>query len=213
MLGFRDRHVVVTGGAGALGGAVLAALSAEGAICHAPERAELELLDEDAVARWYAARPALWASIHLAGGFAMAPLEATSVADLRFQHDLNVVTCFLACREAARAIRRSAAGAGRIVNVASRAALVPSGGMLAYSASKAAVGMITQALAHELAPGILVNAVAPSIIDTPANRRAQPAADHASWPTSAEVAEAILWLASPRNTLTSGVVLPIYGKA
>ena len=86
--------------------------------------------------------------------------------------------------------------------------------MSAYVAGKAAVVGLTQAIAAELlADHILVNAVAPSIIDTPANRAAMPAADHASWPTPIEIAEAIAYLVSPQNSLTSGAVIPVYGRA
>ncbi len=85
--------------------------------------------------------------------------------------------------------------------------------MTAYAASKAAVASITQSLAVELAAErILVNAVLPSIIDTPANRRAMPTADFASWPKPAELAEAVVYLASPANALTSGTLLPVYGR-
>src|SRR5439155_11759055 len=123
---------------------------------------------------FYAALPALWASVHLVGGFAMAPVASTSLADFEKQWRLNVVTCFLGCREAVKAIRRGKDG-GRIVNVAARPALVPTGGMIAYATAKAGVAAVTQALAAEVvAEAILVNAIVPSIIDTPANRGAMP---------------------------------------
>ena len=86
--------------------------------------------------------------------------------------------------------------------------------MTAYVASKAAVAALTQALAAEVAGrGVLVNAVAPSTIDTPANRLAMPKANHALWPTPAEIAETIVFLASPGNRVTSGAIVPVYGKA
>jgi NAD(P)-dependent dehydrogenase (short-subunit alcohol dehydrogenase family) len=86
--------------------------------------------------------------------------------------------------------------------------------MTAYVASKAGVAAITQALAAELAADrILVNAVLPSIIDTPANRVAMPSADHAAWPRPAEIAETIGFLASPQNALSSGALIPVYGRA
>jgi NAD(P)-dependent dehydrogenase (short-subunit alcohol dehydrogenase family) len=104
------------------------------------------------------------------------------------------------------------AGGGRIVNVSSRAALVPAGGALAYTAAKGALTAFTTALAHEvLKQGILVNAVAPSTIDTPANRVAMPAADHSHWARPEDIARTILWLASPANVLTWGAVVPVYG--
>ena len=103
---------------------------------------------------------------------------------------------------------------GRIVNVAARPAVVPTGGLIAYSVAKAAVVALTQSLAAETtADEILVNAVAPSIIDTPANRKAMPDADHTAWPSPAEIAETILYCASPRNRLTSGALIPAYGRA
>ena len=110
---------------------------------------------------------------------------------------------------------RPAAGqrGGRIVNVAARPALQPTGGMLAYSTAKAGVASLTQCLAAEvLAEGILVNAVVPSIIDTPANRKAMPDADHAAWPKAEQIAETIRFLVSPANVLTSGTLVPVYGR-
>ena len=103
---------------------------------------------------------------------------------------------------------------GRIVNVAARPAVLPSGGMLAYSMSKAAVVNLTQSLAEEVKEhGILVNAVVPSIMDTPSNRAAMPDADHSGWPGVEAVAEAIWFLSSERNGLTSGALIPVYGRA
>jgi NAD(P)-dependent dehydrogenase (short-subunit alcohol dehydrogenase family) len=230
---YRDRHVVVTGGTGALGTAVVGALIAAGAVCHVPALSEKEvqrfphrdhrqvkikpdgdLSDEAAVTRLFADVP-LWASIHIAGGFAMSPVAETSKADLMQQVDMNFVTCFLCCRAAVNAIKQTGAG-GRIVNVAARPALEwrSGAGMVAYTASKAAVAALTVALAEEVAKdGILVNAVAPSIMDTPANRQAMPKADHAAWPKVEEVAATILFLASPDNKVTRGGVVPVYGRS
>jgi NAD(P)-dependent dehydrogenase (short-subunit alcohol dehydrogenase family) len=231
---YRDRHVVVTGGTGALGSAVVGALVEAGAICHVPyliaaeaerfplranERVRLagpiELTDETAVAKLYGEVPALWASIHLAGGFAAAPVAETTKSDLMKQIDMNLATAFLCCRAAVNAIARSGAG-GRIVNVAARPALEwrTGAGMAAYTASKAAVAAMTAALAEEVAKsGILVNAIAPSIMDTPANRAAMPKADHTAWPKVEEVAAVILFLASPENRIARGGVVPVYGRS
>jgi NAD(P)-dependent dehydrogenase (short-subunit alcohol dehydrogenase family) len=209
----QGRHVVVTGGKGALGGAVVALLEARGAIVHVPDIAKVDLSQEAAATAYYAALAPVWASIQLAGGFAMAPITETSLADFENQWRINAVTCFLSCREAVRSIRR-AGGGGRIVNVAARPVLVPVAGMTAYAAAKASVAAITQGLAAELVgEGILVNAVLPSVIDTPANRAAMPRADHAAWPKPAELAEAIAYLASPQNALTSGALVPVYGRS
>lgn len=209
----QGRHVVVTGGKGALGGAVVAWLEARGAQVHVPDIATVDLSNEAQATAYYAALPPLWASIQLAGGFAMAPLADTSLAAFEHQWRMNAVTCFLACREAVRSIR-GAGGGGRLVNVAARPVVAPVPGMTAYVASKASVAAMTQALAAELAADrILVNAVLPSIIDTPANRAGMPGADHASWPKPAELAQAIGFLASPDNALTSGALVPVYGRA
>jgi NAD(P)-dependent dehydrogenase (short-subunit alcohol dehydrogenase family) len=231
---YRDRHVVVTGGTGALGSAVVSTLVEAGAICHVPyihaaeaERFALrthtrvkligntELSDEAAVARLYAGVPQLWASIHIAGGFAMAPVADTTKSGLMAQVDMNFVTAFLCCAAAVRTMTGARAG-GRIVNVATRPALEwrLGAGMAAYTASKAAVAALTAALAEEVAKqGILVNAIAPSTMDTPANRKAMPKADHAAWAKVEDVAATILFLASPQNRVTRGAVVPVYGMS
>ena len=86
--------------------------------------------------------------------------------------------------------------------------------MVAYTASKAAVAALTVALSEEVAKeGILVNAVAPSIMDTPANRAAMPNANHVAWPKVEEVAATILFLASPENKVTRGAIVPVYGRS
>lgn len=231
---YSDRHVVVTGGTGALGTAVVGALIEAGAICHVPWHTEAEaehfphrghrqvvlagntdLAEEAGVARLFDGISRLWASIHLAGGFAAGPVAQTSKSALLRQLDMNFVTCFLCCRAAVTRMTLGGEG-GRIVNVAARPALESRGGagMAAYTASKAAVAALTVALAEEVVKdGILVNAVAPSIMDTPANRQAMPKADHAAWPKVDEVARTILFLASPDNRVTRGGVVPVYGKA
>ena len=229
---FRDRQVVVTGGAGALGSAVVAALVADGAICHVPcfDAAEADrfrlrdhpqvrvgvtgsLADEAAVTRLYAGVAPLWASIHIAGGFAAAPLREAGAMIWRQQIDMNLVSCALCCRAALAAM---AGTGGRIVNVSARAGLEwrTGAGMVAYTASKAAVAALTVALAEEVArDGILVNAVAPSIMDTAANRQAMPKADFALWPKVEDVAATIAFLASSDNRVTRGAVVPVYGRS
>ena len=230
---FLKRHIVVTGGTGALGFAVVEALLREGAEVHVPylqpagaerfpfradPRAHLtgpvDLASEADVGRFYAGIPSVWSSIHLAGGFAAGGIAETDRAALLRQFEMNFVSCYLCCRAAVTAMR--AGGGGRIVNVAARPALEPreGAGMSAYAASKAAVAALTEALGEELVKdGILVNAVAPSVLDTPANRAAMPKAKHDLWPKVEEVAKTIVFLASPENRVTRGAVVPVYGRS
>ena len=147
-----------------------------------------------------------------AGGFAAGPLRDTDLATIRQQLEMNLLSCMLCCRAAVRAMTEG----GRIVNVAARPALEwrTGAGMAAYAASKAGVAALTAALAEEVAKAsILVNAVAPSIMDTPANRHAMPKADYVLWPKVEEVAAAIAYLASPDNKVARGGVLPVYGRS
>lgn len=234
-MSFKDLHVVVTGGTGALGRAVVADLIEAGAHCHVPcvNQAELDRFDlrdharvscemgvdltsEESVTSWFSGLPDLWASVHIVGGFAMAPLLDTDADAFRRMFELNAVTCFLCCREAVRNLRRGTrrARGGRIVNVAARPGLFPTAGMVAYATSKAAVVALTRHLGEELREEkVLVNAVAPSVMDTQANRAAMPDAPHDRWPKVTEVARAVHWLASPANVLTTGLVMPVFGQA
>ena len=234
---FDHLHVAVTGGTGALGTAVIRQLVNEGATCHVPSLfpAELEhfafkehpqvhivesvdLTRESSVERFYLDLPPLWASIQCAGGFDMAPLEATTLHAFERLMNMNATSCFLCCREAVRNIHRrpDRDAGGRLVNVAARPALEPrsGSGMVAYTMSKAAVAALTASLAEELKDEkIWVNAVAPSILDTPANRAAMPDADPSLWASLDEVAETITFLASPRNGTTRGGIVPVYGRS
>ena len=226
---FANQTVIVTGGTGALGRAVVGTLLAAGARCRVPYVVEAEaatfphkdgvslvprceLTSEDDVARLYDGVTDLWASIHIAGGFAMGGVADTDKAGMLHMLNMNFVSCYLCCRAAIQAF---GAGGGRIVNVAARPGIEPriGAGMAPYAASKAAVAAFTQALAAEVAGrGILVNAIAPSIIDTPANRAAMPKADHAAWPKPEEIAPTIAFLASVENKVTTGAVVPVPGR-
>lgn len=229
------RHVVVTGGTGALGTAVVKTLVASGATCTVPYVHETEaqrfpyndqkqvtllktsdLSNEGDVAEVYAKSSApLWASIHLAGGFAAGKVAETDKQALMTQIDNNFVSCFICCRAAIQAMLAAGQG-GRIVNVAARPALEwrSGAGMAAYTAAKTGVAALTVALAEEVAKdGILVNAVAPSIMDTAANRKAMPKANFDTWPKVEEVAATIAFLASPDNRVTRGAIVPVYGKS
>jgi NAD(P)-dependent dehydrogenase (short-subunit alcohol dehydrogenase family) len=230
---FSGKQVVVTGGTGALGSAVVGTLLAGGASCIVPYVHDAEaqrfphrgdpnvmlvavadLAEEAAVAKVYdGIRP--WASIHIAGGFAPGKVADTSKAALMAQIDGNLISCFLCCRAAVNAMLAAGSG-GRIVNVAARPALEwrSGAGMTAYSIAKTGVAALTVAVAEEVAKdGILVNAVAPSIMDTAANRKAMPKANFDAWPKVEEVAATIAFLASPDNRVTRGAIVPVYGKA
>ncbi len=228
---FEGRSVMVTGAGGALGAALVEALLERGARCVATvfghERSELsfdgdervrivedaDLTEESVVRDVFEAAGEVWASAHVAGGFAMGAIEQSGLEAWRKMIEMNATTCYLCCREAIRRMRAEGKG-GRVVNVSAKPALVPAGGMAAYSASKAAVASITQSLAEEVkGDGIWVNAVAPSILDTPANRQAMPSADHDAWPKLDEAAETILFLLSPANRVTRGAIVPLYGRS
>ncbi|HEY8375428.1 MAG TPA: SDR family NAD(P)-dependent oxidoreductase [Nannocystis sp.] len=220
-------HIIVTGGAGALGGAVVAELAAAGASIVVPciddgpsERVDgvryvprVDLAQETAVRALYDALPSLWGSVHLAGGFQWAKIEDTTAELARAQWTMNALTCLLCSAAAVKKIRASGRG-GRIVNVTSRAVTQPAAGMTSYAMSKAAVSALTTTLAEELREeAILVNAIAPGIIDTPANRAAMPKADHDRWPKPAELARVIHTLVSPATSATSGAIVPVYGRS
>jgi NAD(P)-dependent dehydrogenase (short-subunit alcohol dehydrogenase family) len=228
------RHIVVTGGTGALGGAVVTRLLEAGAICHIPSHGTaqsehfdladhhsvrvaygVDLTDAAAVDAFFDPVEALWGSVHLAGGFAFGGLDKSAPDDLTKMLRINAETAWLSCRAAARVMHAGGKG-GRIVNVAARPALEPrsGAGMAAYAASKAAVAAMTAALGEELkSAGILVNAIAPSILDTPANRGGMPKADFDKWPSLQSAADLIAFLVSPQNASTSSAVIPLYGRA
>jgi NAD(P)-dependent dehydrogenase (short-subunit alcohol dehydrogenase family) len=234
---FDSLNVVITGGTGALGSAVVGQLLQQGATCHIPclvfSEAEhfeyaksdrvrismgVDLTDESQVQSFYASAAkgrGLWASINIAGGFSYSPILDVAKADFAKQWETNTLTAFLCCREAVRHMRSGGQG-GRIVNVSSRPGLNPEQGvnMVAYTAAKAGVAALTQALAAEVVgDGIWVNAVAPSTMDTPANRKSMPNADFSKWPKVSEVAQTICFLASPSNQSTRGGLVPVYGRA
>ena len=230
---FAGRSVVVTGASGVLGLAVARCIVRDGGRVLAPVRdsavpadlralgdavrgtAGVDLADPGAVDAYYAAIPDLWASVHCAGGFAMGKIADVTAPDLRKMLDMNALSAFLCCRGAVAAVRRAGKG-GRIVNVAAQQALDfrRGAGATAYTMSKAAVAALTVALGEELAAeGIWVNAVAPSIMDTPANRADMPKADFDRWPKVEEVAEVVAFLASPGNRAARSAIVPVFGRS
>ncbi len=124
---------------------------------------------------------------------------------------MNVLTATNASRAAIPHLKRSASG--RIVNIGANGAVKAAAGMGAYAASKAGVHKLTESLAEELKPdGVTVNAILPSIIDTPTNRADMPKADFASWVSPGELAAAILFLASEEASAVTGALLPVTGR-
>jgi len=225
-----DRVALVTGGTGVLGRAVVRRFLAAGARVHVTwrrteERADLEQeLGKDAAAVGFhqadVTSPGEVSGLFdalarapgrldilacVAGGFTAAPLQETTPAAWDGMLALNATGTFLCCRAAAPLLRR-APGGGRIITVAARPALERgAANMSAYAASKAAVLNLTYSLARELVDQrITVNAIVPSIIDTPANRAAMPAADTTTWLPPAEIAEVVAFLAGPAAGAVTG---------
>ena len=151
------------------------------------------------------------ALLNIAGGFAWETVQGGDIQTWPRLYRLNVLTATNASRAAVPHLRRSLAG--RIVNVGSAAALKAALGMGAYAASKAGVHALTQALAEELkADNVTVNAVLPSIIDTPANRADMPDADPAAWVAPDDLAAVMLFLASEAAVAVTGALLPVTGR-
>ena len=228
------RVAIVTGGTGALGQAVTLRLLADGASVCAPyvvpaererllaripsgdrERVVIEECDVTDVAAMEALVRGVvgrWQRVDVlvsaVGGFAAGPLTATDLPAWESMLRLNLTSAFIAARAVVPVMR--SAGGGRIVNIASRAVDPPTGGLIAYTTSKAAVIAFTQALADELrADGITVNAVLPSTMDTPANRAAMPGVDPKTWVPVERVANAIVFLASEGAGHVTGTLLKI----
>jgi len=233
MQSLKDRHVVVTGGTGALGSAVVKAFIEAGATCHIPAIEStpptghlpdskqidvvpsIDLSSEASVDGFYARLPPLHAVVNIAGGFAYAPIADSPAKVLQQQLSMNVVSCVLSCRAAVANFRKGGKG-GHIVNISARPALNPRQGanMTAYTASKAAVAAFTVALAEELKnENISAIALAPSTIDTPVNRKDMPTAKHDTWVKPSAIAELIVAHCSLSDVINSGALIPVYGKA
>ncbi|WP_374385913.1 SDR family NAD(P)-dependent oxidoreductase [Brevundimonas sp.] len=222
-----DRVVAITGGHGVLGRAVLEAALADGlkvavidhAMGHPTPDGVLEVGGVDltdpaqagqAISAVIGRFGRLDALLNIAGGFVWQTTDDAEPAWDRM-HALNVTTALNASRAALPHLKAS--DQGRIVNVGSAAALKAGAGMGAYGAAKAGVHALTQALAEELkATSVTVNAVLPSIIDTPANRKDMPDADPAQWVGPADLAAVILFLASPQSRAMTGALVPVTGR-
>ena len=228
------RIAVVTGGTGALGQAVALRLLADGAIVAVPyavedERARLtqrvaagdrqrlilqaaDVIDVKAMTAFadgiVAARGRIDIVVAGVGGFAGGSLVETDLETWKRMLDLNLTSVFSAAKAVVPAMVR--ARYGRVVVVASRAVVPPSGGFIAYTVAKAGAIAFTQALSQETHPhGITVNAVLPSTMDTPANRAAMPDSDRKGWVPVEAVADAIAVLAREASAHITGTLLAI----
>jgi NAD(P)-dependent dehydrogenase (short-subunit alcohol dehydrogenase family) len=151
------------------------------------------------------------ALLNIAGAFRWITLEDSDVAVWDLMYRVNVLTAANASRAALPALKAS--GAGRIVNMGAGAAERAAAGMGCYTASKAGVHKLTESLADELKDaGVTVNAVLPSIIDTPANRADMPKAEFDRWVQPADLAEVILFLASPEARAVTGALVRVSGR-
>jgi NAD(P)-dependent dehydrogenase (short-subunit alcohol dehydrogenase family) len=227
----QNKTVVITGGLGALGRAVAHSALAQGArvaiVDHAPtERASglglgqavvlggVDLTDfataERAMAEAARAAGGIDVLVNIAGGFVWQTLEEGDLSAWGRMYAMNVMTAATASKAALPFLLKS--GAGRIVNVGAAAAAKAGAGMGAYAASKAGVAKLTESLAEELkGRGVTVNAVLPSIIDTPANRADMPGADVSKWVAPEDLAAVILFLASDAAKAITGALIPVTG--
>jgi len=225
---------LISGGTGGLGAAVTRAFlcagwrvvvpvfdTAERERVPAHERLVLEpadLSDPDSAAAVAALSAGnegapLRAVVNLVGGFAAGGrVHETAIEDFEAQLRLNLRPTYLVCQAALPHLQ--AAGGGAIVCVSSRAALRPFRGAAGYIVAKAAVLAFVDALAEEYREdGIRVNAILPSVIDTPANRRAMPDADHERWVSPEQIASVVRFLCDDGAEVVSGAHVPVYGRA
>jgi NAD(P)-dependent dehydrogenase (short-subunit alcohol dehydrogenase family) len=219
--------VVITGGQGALGSAAAElALERGWAVAlidhaqgdeEAPDRFVLGGVDLTDPVRAQAAMDRVAdrfgrfdALLNVAGGFVWQTTEADAPAHEKMFR-LNVLTCLNATRAALPHLKRSPEG--RIVNVGANGALKADAGMGAYAASKSGVHRLTEALARELKDTtVTVNAVLPSILDTPQNRSDMPDADPGDWVAPRDLAAVMLFLASPESRAMRGALIPVTGR-
>ena len=147
--------------------------------------------------------------VNSAGGFAWEKVEGASLATWDRLYQMNLRTAVAATQAALPHLPDG----GRIVNIGANGAVKAGAGMGAYAASKSGVMRLTEALAEELKPrGITVNALLPSIIDTPANRADMPDADFGTWVQPAQLAGVIAFLLSDEANAVTGALLPVTGK-
>jgi NAD(P)-dependent dehydrogenase (short-subunit alcohol dehydrogenase family) len=221
------RRIVVLGGTGSLGHAVVARFTDDGAsvlVADArPPRDErrqpgvdyitVDALDEASVAAAFATSPPPHAVVNVIGGYTPPqPLSGLDVSVLRQQLELNLVSAAIVTKHAMPVL--AARDGGALVHVSSRVAVQSGENAFAYSVSKLGVVRLVEAAAAEgREQGVRVNCILPSIIDTPVNREAMPDAKHHRWPKPAQLAAVLAFLVSDDAILISGAAIPVYGLA
>ena len=219
------RVIAVTGAAGALGRAVVEHLHQAGAQVAAIDLAAeipgpaafalpgVKLDDPAATAAAFDAIGARFGRLdglaNIAGGFVWTTVADADAATWDRMWAINLKTALNACRAALPLLAQSG---GAIVNIGAAAAVKAGAGFAPYAASKAAVARLTEALAEECQGQVRVNALLPTIIDTPANRRDLPKADFAAWVQPTEIAAAVAFLLSPAASGITGALIPVAGR-
>jgi NAD(P)-dependent dehydrogenase (short-subunit alcohol dehydrogenase family) len=219
------RTVIITGGFGTLGRIVADAFTAHGdrvaridlgetapARFAALDLGGVDITDsrtaEDVVARVTTALGAPEVLVNIAGGFVFETLDSGGPKTWERMFRMNVLTAASMTKAALSALK--GAKAASIINIGAAAGAKGSAGMGAYSASKGAVHRLTESLADELkGTGVTVNAILPTVIDTPANRADMPNADFKEWVKPQAIADVILFLASPAARAISGALIPV----
>lgn len=223
-----ERYVVVTGAAGALGSVVADTLTRDGVKVIAIDQAEtiagaadfalsfpgVDLCDQRSVADVFTVIErevgSLNGLVNIAGGFRWETIADGDIATWDRLFNLNLKTALIASQAALPLL---AAKGGSIVNISAAASQKAAAGMGAYAASKSAVSRLTEALAEEMKDrGVRVNAVLPSIIDTPANRADMPKADFSRWVAPRDLANVISFLLSDDARAVTGALLPVTGR-
>ena len=232
-MNFENQSVVITGASGNLGAAVARAFVRNGANVVLVDRsrehmehagfaddarcliAVTDLLDQTKVIAMAQAAVAKFGGIHvlcnIAGGFLMGEaVHETSDANWNFLFDINARTLLNAARAVVPQMLKQKGG--KIINVGAFGAQKGSAQMGAYAASKASVMRLTESMAAELREkGINVNAVLPTIIDTPQNRKDMPDADPAKWVAPEALADVVMFLASDAARAVHGALVPVAG--
>lgn len=217
--------VIVTGGFGALGQVVAKAFadrgdkvarvdfapSAPSPLPAALDLGGVDLTDQAATQavldKVVAANGGIDVLINVAGGFTWETMEDGSLDSWARMQAMNVMTAATITKLALPELKKSATG--RIINMGAGGAVKADMGMGAYAASKAGVHKLTEALAVELADtSVTVNAILPSIIDTPTNRKDMPDADPKGWVTPQGIADVMLFIASPASAAVTGALIP-----